>query len=151
MSRAGGTVIGWREWVQLPDFGVPRIKAKVDTGAVTSSLHAFGLETFEREGVTWVRFEIHPQQRSNRPSFTCEAEVIRETSVRNPGGRIEIRPVISSTVVIAGRRVRAAINLTGRDEMGFRMLLGRRALRKRFVVDPGKSYLGQSARSEGLQ
>ena len=135
-------VIGWREWVQLPDLGVFEIKAKVDTGAATSSLHAFRLERFEKEGLSFVRFEIHPGQRSRRPSIECEAPIVRETAVRNPGGRTELRPVIASTLVIAGQPVEALINLTGRDEMGYRMLLGRRTLRNRFVVDPGKSYLG---------
>lgn len=135
-------VIGWREWVQLPDLGVFEIKAKVDTGAATSSLHAFRLDRFEKEGLSFVRFEIHPRQRSRRPSIECEAPIVRETAVRNPGGRTELRPVIASTLVIAGQPVEALINLTGRDEMGYRMLLGRRTLRNRFVVDPGKSYLG---------
>jgi len=135
-------VIGWREWVQLPELGVFVIKAKVDTGAATSSLHAFRLERFEKDGLPFVRFEIHPRQRSRRPSIECEAPVVQDTAVRNPGGRTELRPVISSTVVIAGQPVEALINLTGRDDMGYRMLLGRRTLRNRFVVDPGKSYLG---------
>ncbi len=135
-------VIGWREWVQLPDLGVFVVKAKVDTGAATSSLHAFRLERFEKDGVPHVRFEIHPRQRSKRPSIECEAPIIRDTAVRNPGGRTELRPVIASTLVIAGQPIEALINLTGRDEMGFRLLLGRRTLRNRFVVDPGKSYLG---------
>lgn len=135
-------VIGWREWVQLPDLGVFVVKAKVDTGAATSSLHAFQLERFEKDGLQYVRFEIHPRQRSKRPSIECEAVVVRETAVRNPGGRTELRPVIASTLVIAGQPIEALINLTGRDEMGYRMLLGRRTLRNRFVVDPGKSYLG---------
>jgi hypothetical protein len=135
-------VIGWREWVQLPDLGVFVIKAKVDTGAATSSLHAFRLERFEKDGVPFVRFEVHPRQRSRRPSIECEAPIVKDTAVRNPGGRTELRPVIASTLIIAGQPVEALINLTGRDEMGYRMLLGRRTLRNRFVVDPGKSYLG---------
>jgi hypothetical protein len=135
-------VIGWREWVQIPDLEVFVIKAKVDTGAATSSLHAFRLERFEKNGLPYVRFEVHPRQRSRRPSIECEAPVVKETAVRNPGGRTELRPVIASTLVIAGQPVKALINLTGRDEMGFRLLLGRRTLRNRFVVDPGKSYLG---------
>ncbi|MEX1133400.1 MAG: RimK/LysX family protein [Acidimicrobiia bacterium] len=135
-------VIGWREWVQIPELDVFEIKAKVDTGAATSSLHAFRLERFEKDGLSFVRFEIHPRQRSKRPSIECEAPIVRETAVRNPGGRTELRPVIASTLVIAGQPVEALINLTGRDEMGYRMLLGRRTLRNRFVVDPGRSYLG---------
>jgi hypothetical protein len=150
--KRAGERIGWREWVQLPDLGVFEIKAKVDTGAATSSLHAFRLERFEKDGVPYVRFEVHPRQRSPRPTIECEAVVVKETPVRNPGGRIERRPVIASTVVIAGVPVDALINLTGRDEMGFRMLLGRRALRNRFVVDPGRSYLGpRPRRNQGAE
>jgi hypothetical protein len=150
--KRAGELIGWREWVQLPDLGVFEIKAKVDTGAATSSLHAFRVERFERDGVPYVRFEVHPRQRSRKPTIECEAQVVRETSVRNPGGRTERRPVIASTVVVAGVPVDALINLTGRDEMGFRMLLGRRALRNRFVVDPGRSYLGpRPRRNQGAE
>ncbi len=136
-------IIGWREWVQLPEFGVSEMKAKVDTGADSSSLHAFNIEGFERGGQPWVRFEIHPRQRKHTPSFECEAPVIGEKKVKNPGGRAETRPVIRTTVVVAGVELSAKVNLTTRDEMTFRMLLGRRTVRGKFVVDPGRSYLGE--------
>ncbi len=135
-------VIGWREWVQLPDLGVAEMKVKVDTGADNSSLHAFNVERFERDGTEYVRFEIHPKQRSRRPSIQCEAPLAMEKKVKNPGGRSELRPVIRTTVVVAGVELSALVNLTSRDEMGFRMLLGRRAVRNKFFVDPGRSYLG---------
>ncbi len=135
-------VIGWREWVQLPDLGVQEIKAKVDTGADNSSLHAFNIKRFDRNGVEMVRFEIHPRQRKRRPSISCEAEVVGEKKVRNPGGRSETRPIIMTTLVVAGKSIEARVNLTTRDEMTFRMLLGRRTIRKSFLVDPGRSYLG---------
>lgn len=135
-------VIGWREWVQLPELGVQEIKAKVDTGADNSSLHAFDLERFERDGVEMVRFELHPRQRKKRPSISCEAEVVGEKKVKNPGGRREVRPIIRTTLVVAGKEITARVNLTTRDEMTFRMLLGRRTIRKNFLVDPGKSYMG---------
>jgi hypothetical protein len=141
-DREQKMVIGWREWVQLPDLGVSEMKAKVDTGADNSSLHAFNLERFERDGVEYVRFEIHPKQRSRKPSINCEAPLAMEKKVKNPGGRTELRPVIRTRVVVAGEELEALINLTSRDEMGFRMLLGRRAVRNRFVIDPGRSYLG---------
>lgn len=134
--------IGWREWVQLPELGVEEIKAKVDTGADNSSLHAFNIERFDDDGVPMVRFEIHPRQRKKRPSISCVAEVVGEKKVKNPGGRSEMRPVIMTTLVIAGKKVDAKVNLTTRDEMTFRMLLGRRTIRKKFLVDPGRSYLG---------
>ncbi len=136
------SVIGWREWVQLPDLGVHEIKAKVDTGADNSSLHAFNLERFDRDGIEMVRFELHPRQRKRRPSISCEAEVVGEKKVKNPGGRTEVRPIITTTLVVAGKSIGAKVNLTTRDEMTFRMLLGRRTIRKHFFVDPGRSYLG---------
>jgi hypothetical protein len=135
-------VIGWREWVQLPDLGVVEMKAKVDTGADNSSLHAFNVERIERDGAEYVRFEIHPKQRSKKPTIHCEAPLVMEKKVKNPGGRTELRPVIRTRVVVAGEELEALVNLTSRDEMGFRMLLGRRAVRSRFVIDPGRSYLG---------
>jgi len=135
-------IIGWREWVQLPDLGVTEMKVKVDTGADNSSLHAFNLERFERDGTEYVRFEIHPKQRSRKPSIRCEAPLAMEKKVKNPGGRSELRPVIRTRVLVAGMELNALVNLTSRDEMGFRMLLGRRAVRSKFVIDPGRSYLG---------
>jgi hypothetical protein len=147
MSLSGSKqVIGWREWVQLPDLGVMETKAKVDTGADNSSLHAFNLERFHRDGVDYVRFEVHPKQRSKRPVIQCEVPLAMEKKVRNPGGRSELRPVIKTTIVVAGLELEALVNLTSRDEMGFRMLLGRRAVRGNFVIDPGRSYLGPRPR-----
>ena len=135
--------IGWREWVSLPELGVPEIKAKVDTGADNSSLHAFNITRFDDEGRPLVRFEIHPRQRKRRPVIECVAEVVGERKVKNPGGRTEVRPVIRTKLLIAGEELDALVNLTTRDQMTFRMLLGRRTVRENFVVDPGRSYLGQ--------
>ncbi|HSJ33469.1 MAG TPA: RimK/LysX family protein [Acidimicrobiia bacterium] len=135
------TVIGWREWVALPLFGVT-IKVKVDTGAASASLHAFNLERFTGDGTEMVRFDIHPRQRSAKGATTVEAEVVDERQVRNPGGRAETRPVIRTRLRWAEVIWEAEINLTRRDEMGFRMLLGRKALKNQFVVDPGRSFLG---------
>ena len=142
MARQLPATIGWREWVQMPEFGVTEIKAKVDTGADNSSLHAFNIVRSERDGVPYVSFEIHPRQRKHHPSIVCEAEVVKERKVRNPGGRTEMRPVIRTRLKVAGREFEALINLTTRDEMTFRMLLGRRSIRTEFLVDPGHSYLG---------
>ena len=126
----------------MPDLGVGEIKAKVDTGADNSSLHAFNIERFQRNGVSHVRFEIHPHQRKRKPSIACEAEVVTERKVKNPGGNIELRPVIKTKLIVAGTEISALINLTTRDQMTFRMLLGRRTIRSHFIVDPGHSYLG---------
>ncbi|MEE8374823.1 MAG: RimK/LysX family protein [Acidimicrobiia bacterium] len=142
MAKRVRTTIGWREWVAMPEFGVSEIKAKVDTGADNSSLHAFNIEWFEREGVSYVSFEIHPRQRKHNPAIMCDAEVVMERKVRNPGGRTQLRPVIRTRLNVAGREFETLINLTTRDEMTFRMLLGRRSIRNEFLVDPGRSYLG---------
>jgi hypothetical protein len=133
--------IGWREWIALPGFGVETIKAKVDTGARTSSLHAFDLETFRRGRREMVRFVIHPEQRNSRTSVVAEAEVTDWRRVKASSGHTELRPVILATLELLGVRWEAELTLTRRDQMGFRMLLGRQAIRGRFVVDPGKSYL----------
>jgi hypothetical protein len=121
---------------------VDYLKAKIDTGARTSSLHAFDLERFDRDGTEWVRFEIHPWQRTTVDGVVAEARVSAWRPVRSSSGNIDERPVVTTTMVIAGTSVTAEVTLTRRDEMGFRMLIGREAIRTRFVVDPGASYRG---------
>lgn len=134
-------VIGWREWVGLPELGIGRIKAKVDTGARTSAIHAFALETEEREDGLWLRFALHPEQRSETAVITCEAKVKDQRTVRDSGGHEEPRYVIETPVQLGNRTWPIEITLTSRDNMGFRMLLGRTAIRARFLVDSNKSYL----------
>lgn len=134
--------IGWREWVGLPDLGIQRIKAKVDTGARSSSLHAFDLEDFERDGEKWLRFSIHQVQRNSDKTVEAEAKVLEYRSVRSSSGKASIRPVIVTNVTLLGISWPVELTLANRDEMGFRMLLGREAFRKRFVVDAGNSYYG---------
>jgi len=141
MTRGRPVVFGWREWVALPDLGVGAIKVKLDTGARTSSLHAFRMKRFRRDGRAMVRFEIHPVQRSAAAAITVEAPVSDERAVRDSGGHEQVRPVIVTDVEIDGRRWPIELTLTRRDAMGFRMLLGRQALRGRAVVDPGRSFL----------
>jgi hypothetical protein len=140
--------LGWREWAALPDLGVDTIKVKLDTGARTSSLHAFGMERFSRGGTDMVRFEIHPHQRSARDAVLVERAVIDERWIRNSGGQRELRPVIETTVSIGGRTWPIELTLTRRDAMGFRMLLGRQALKRRALVDPGRSFRAGNARTE---
>ncbi len=135
-------VIGWREWVGLPDMGIKAIKVKVDTGARSSSLHAFDMQKFSRDGVSWVRFQIHPVQRSSDQAVTVEAPVFAFRSVRSSSGKAAVRPVIITRVLLLGVAWPIELTLANRDEMGFRMLLGRQACRRRFLVDAGKSYYG---------
>lgn len=143
MVRRPVDIIGWREWVALPALGCEAIKAKVDTGARSSSLHAFDLELYVAEdGGQRVRFEIHPLQRSRRSAIEVDAPVAETRVVRNPGGggREELRPVIVTPVRLRGEAWPIELTLTRRDAMGFRMLLGRQAIRGRFLVDPGRSF-----------
>lgn len=134
-------VLGWREWVALPEFGIPHIKAKVDTGARTSALHAFNLQTFEQDGERMVRFKLHPVQNRTDQVVECVAKIIDEREVTDSGGHTEKRLVIKTTVLIGNDLRRIEITLTDRDNMLFRMLLGRTAVRPHYVIDPNKSFL----------
>jgi hypothetical protein len=143
MSPASGRPsIGWREWVSLPELGIANVKVKVDTGARSSSLHAFDVTTFDRDGKQIVQFKVHPFQRDASRSVTATAPLMEYRRVRSSSGHATLRPVILTSVEWAGRRWTIELTLASRDQMGFRMLLGRAAVRERFVVDPGRSYLG---------
>jgi hypothetical protein len=150
-KRASGSsssrlpVVGWREWVALPGLGIARIKAKVDTGARSSALHAVDQETVERDGRTFVRFSVLPVQRSSRSQVRTEAPLVDRRPVRSSSGRSEVRPVVEVEVEMGGQRFSVEVTLTRRDQMGFRMLLGRTALRRRFLVDPGRSFQQERA------
>ncbi|MDH5393649.1 MAG: ATP-dependent zinc protease [Gammaproteobacteria bacterium] len=133
--------VGWREWVLLPELGLPAIKAKIDTGAKTSCLHAFSIDEFIVDGKKWIRFGIHPHQDDTDTEFFSEAEVIDERIVSDSGGHKESRYVISTNVVLAGQRWPIEITLTNRDNMRFRMLLGRTAMVHKIIVDPAGSFL----------
>lgn len=133
--------IGWREWVSLPDLGIQRIKAKVDTGARTSALHAFALHTFKEGNKDKIRFDIHPLQNDATVSATCVADIIDKRWVTDSGGHSEERFVIMTTMILGNRKVPIEVTLTERDTMLFRMLLGRSAIRRRFIVNPARSFL----------
>ena len=133
--------IGWREWLDLPDLNVHAIKAKIDTGARSSALHAFDIETFVVNGRSLVRFVVHPYQKDSEYSISAEAELLEWREVRNSGGQVQSRPVISTLVHLGGLSWPIELTLTNRDVMGFRMLLGRQAVQRRFLVNPGRSFL----------
>lgn len=143
------TVVGWREWVQLPQLlGGGWVKAKVDTGARTSAIHAWDVEAFDRDDRPWVRFQLHPNQRDDAHLVVAEAPLVEEREVRSSNGDVELRPVIETEIALGPRRHPIELTLTKRDQMGFRMLLGRTGMAGRLVVDPGTSYrLGGDRRS----
>jgi len=133
-------VIGWREWVSLPTLHLPVIKAKVDTGAKTSSLHALDIETFSEKGITRVRFTVLPLQGRRDVRVVCTADVVDHRVVSDSGGHREKRYVIEAPVVLGGYEFPIEITLANRDTMSFRMLFGRSAMTS-FLVEPNQSFL----------
>lgn len=133
--------IGWRERVSLPDFDVAAIKVKVDSGAQTSSIHAFRPRFSQRDDGEWVSFEIHPRRRSRKDAVRVSAKVLTHRWIRSSNGKRELRPVIVTTMSLAGETFQAEMTLANRHLMAYRMILGRSAMRGRFIVDPGKSYV----------
>ena len=134
-------VIGWREWVGLPELGVKRVKVKVDTGARSSSLHAVDIEEFHRNGQDFVRFVVYPRQNSDQKQITCEAPVLEFREVRSSNGKVQRRAVIRTSLKLLGQVYPVDLTLADRSKMGFRMLVGREALRGRFLVDSAASFL----------
>lgn len=133
--------VGWREWVYLPDLHIDKIKAKVDTGARTSCLHAFEIDPYTENGVEKVHFLIHPLQKRNDIVDECDAVVLDKRLVSDSGGHREMRYVISTRLVLGPHEWDIEMTLTNRDSMLFRMLLGRTAMENRMRVDPARSYV----------
>jgi hypothetical protein len=143
-------VIGWREWLALPDLGIGAIKAKVDTGARSCALHVDSLEEFTRDGATWLHFAVRPSTGRRGAAVLVQAPALDRRVVTDSGGHASERWFIRSAVSLAGQLFAADINLTSRRTMLFPMLLGRTALAGRFAVDPACSYLaGRSAAEPG--
>ncbi|MCK5812668.1 MAG: ATP-dependent zinc protease, partial [Cocleimonas sp.] len=138
--------MGWREWVALPSLNLPAIKAKIDTGARTSALHAFRVKRIKRNHCDIVQFSLHPIQRNRDIVLDCEAPLLDERAVCNSGGHWEKRYVIQSDLEVGEIKLPIEITLTDRDNMRFRMLLGRQALQqnKKLLIDPTYSYLAGS-------
>jgi len=144
MRVAEKKIISWREWVSLPDLGVEAIKVKIDTGARTSSIHAFRIKEYSIDGERHVKFLLHPLQKRKKPELACSARVIDRRVITSSNGERQKRYIISTTLKMAGKHWPIEISLAARDQMGFRALLGRQAIRGRFLVNPGGPYkLGQ--------
>lgn len=141
---ADSLVVGWREWVSLPDLGISMIKAKVDTGARTSAIHAYDIESHRLRGRDVLTFKVHPLQRNQKKVVVCTAAVVDERMIRSSSGHTSLRPVIETTIEIGPLSWQIELTLTNRDEMGFRMLLGRQAVRDHLLVHAGKSFLMSS-------
>ena len=135
-------IIGWREWISFPDLGIGHVKAKIDTGARTSALHAEKISYVTRCGVAWVRFVVHPLQRNATVRVHCEAPLLEHRTIRSSTGHQEVRPMIETTIAVRGAIYPVEITLAQRDVMGFRLLLGRQAIRDHFLIDAGHSFLG---------
>jgi hypothetical protein len=140
-------VLGWREWVILPELGITRIKAKVDTGARTSTLHTFYVQRFIEAGVKRVRFGVHPFQSRTNVERHCVADLSDEREVTDSGGHRELRVFIRVQMIIGAQQFPIQVSLTDRDTMRFRMLLGRTAMRGRFLVDPKRSFVAGEPRA----
>ncbi len=149
MNKKERKVIGWREWVELPGLKIKEVKAKVDTGARSSSLHAYDITTHNRRGEEFVKFVVHPEQGSSKTSINCRAKVLEYRKIKSSNGQTELRPVIVTNVRLMGLEWPIEITLTNRDEMGFRMLLGRESIRKKFYVDSGSSFIGKKSLKRG--
>ena len=132
--------IGWREWLVMPELSIPAIKVKIDTGARTSALHAFSVEPYEENGLQMVRFGVHPLQRRLDVEIICAAPIKDFREVSDSGGHREMRYVIETDIQLGAQTRRVEMTLTNRDNMKFRMLLGRTAL-VGILVAPDRSYL----------
>jgi ribosomal protein S6--L-glutamate ligase len=140
-STRTALMLGWEEWVALPDLGLPAIKAKIDTGAKTSALHAYAIEDVQVRGVAMVRFRIHPARRRRDIDIVCTAPVKDARDVVSSNGERERRYVVETAIEIAGHRWPIELTLTNRETMNSRMLLGRQALRPGILIDPTRAFL----------
>ena len=134
-------MLGWREWVGLPELNIAQIKAKVDTGARSSALHAFAIDPYRKGGQRWVMFAIHPKQKHSDVSIECHALIKDRRLVTDSGGHKQRRYVIETRLILGQSIITAEMTLTNRDSMLFRMLIGRTTMSNRFIIDPNASYL----------
>ncbi len=144
MSDSGGNekklIVGWREWISLPDLGIKSIKAKMDTGARTSALHTYFIEPVDSSDRPMVRFGVHPRQKSDKKGIICTADIIDQRRIVDSGGHPELRYIIRTSLMAAGRMWPIDLSLTNREQMRFRLLIGRSALSDKLIIDPQFSF-----------
>jgi len=133
--------IGWREWAELPSLCDRRILAKIDTGAKTSAIHAYRIREVEIDGRAHVEFRLHPVQKRRQPEIRCVAPVHDKRVFRSSNGAEQERIVIVAKLRLGGRERLIELSLANRDDMGFRLLIGRDALRKNVIIHPARSFL----------
>lgn len=136
-------IIGSDEWCAFPALSIPAVKARVDSGAKTSSLHAVNIKKFKRDGEHWVKFDVHPLQKNRKTKVHCEAQIVDQRVIKSSSGDKEKRPVIRTQLSLGEHTWEVEVTLTDRDSMGYRMLLGREAMMGRVLIDPeGECLLG---------
>lgn len=140
-ARALKPRIGWREWAHLPDFDLHELKAKIDTGAKTSAIFATDITVSETRGERWAHFSVCPDRSKKRPMVRCAAPLVGRRRFKSSNGAVEERYVVETTLSVGQSAFVIELSLAGREEMGFRLLLGRDALKKRFLIDAGASFL----------
>lgn len=138
-SMSNKLLVGRDEWCKLPDLYIPAIKAKIDTGAKTSALHAFHIEPIKKNRKPFVQFDMHPLQSDDKIIISCVAPLIDERHIMSSSGHIEHRYVILTTIVIADHQWEMEVTLSNRDPLRYRLLLGREALNNRVLIDPSIS------------
>jgi len=149
MSIENKRILGCQEWLNLSSIDIPLIKARVDSGAKTSSLHAFNIRTIEEEGKNYVRFDVNPIQNNKKVTIRCKAPLLDRRVVKSSSGDSEKRYVIKVPVTLGGETGEIEVTLTNRDSMGYRMLLGREAMKGKFIVDPEKHFqMGKHSEDE---
>jgi hypothetical protein len=141
VKKKSKQVLGWREWCSLPQFSVKKIKAKIDTGARTSALHVSDIKYKKHSGKTFVYFRIHPLQRKSKPFYDCHSELVDYRIIKSSNGNSTFRPVLITEIKIGENEFPIEVTLVNRDLMGFRFLVGRQAIRRKFLVDSGRSFL----------
>ena len=139
--KKSSIITGWREWAELPELGIQNIKVKIDTGAKTSSIHAFDIRPFTQEGKEWVQFDVHPLQDQEQLTHTCTLPIVDYRWITSSMGSSQLRYIVHTTLKIAEFTTHIELSLANRDEMGFRMLVGRDALSNNVLVNPNRSFL----------